>query len=74
MAKSPTQPTVNIKCPLAPEHCAVLSQVLQDCHDLRCTLDKLSSIGLDVSVQIAETDSYADMAGKIKAAFFPEAP
>ena len=61
-------------CPLDEADCQLLTDTLKDCHDVKCYLEKLQAIGVDFSDLLAEVNGNADLAAKLKAVHFPEAP
>lgn len=65
-------PIPPLECPLGDEHCALLDQVLQSRMSLCAYLDKLESIGLDMSAQRSECEGNGGLAEKLKAIHFPD--
>lgn len=65
-------PIPKMECPLGDEHCHNLNETLRSCADLGCYLDKLESIGLDVSEWRNESNGNARMAEGIKRIHFPD--
>lgn len=64
-------PIPQLECPLGEEHCALLNQALQSCNDLQCYLEKLQSLGLDVSEWLAQSRSNEALAQGLKQIHFP---
>lgn len=52
----------------------LLDQTLKSCNTLQCYLDKLASLGLDVSQWKAESESNERLAQGLKQIHFPNRP
>lgn len=66
--------TPAIPCPLGAEHCQLLTNALQKCHDLNCLLKVLQEAGLPVEDRINEVAHYQRLASTLKAKLFPDQP
>jgi hypothetical protein len=64
----------NWVCPLDPQHCVSLTEVLRRCADLDCYLGKLKDLGLDVSQWQGESAALQHLASGLKAIHFPHSP
>jgi hypothetical protein len=53
---------------------ALLNRTLQGCVNMECVIEKLKSIGYDVSDMEAEVARQKKVASGLKAAFFPDHP
>jgi hypothetical protein len=51
-----------------------LNKLIKDCADTDCMLDKLESLGLDVSQMRTDNGSMAKFAAGAKSQFFPHQP
>lgn len=67
-------PIPPLECPLGDEHCVLLDQVLHSRMSLCQYLDKLESIGLDMSAQRSECEGNGSLAQQLKAIHFPDRP